>query len=253
MSLRKTIMKRSTVLMVMMGLLSIAGLGLNIKKADALSCVPLGDYRTDIRTQRQAHIDHYPMIFEGKVARVEQLYLDSFSSKVTFEVTKYWKGENVFSTTTVRAPFTAWGTQTPYFQVGTTYLVFGSTTPELGNVIYIDCAPTTSLPQSVTEYKEVLGEGKIPGPGLTVPVIPKPATMFTRNLTVGNTGQDVTKLQVFLNNTGHLKVLPTGYFGSLTKKALAEYQKSVGIVPALGYFGPVTRLHVNKVIPQATP
>jgi len=32
----------------------------------------------------------------------------------------------------------------------------------------------------------------------------------------------------------------TGYFGALTRKALAEYQKTEGIKPAVGYFGPVT-------------
>jgi peptidoglycan LD-endopeptidase LytH len=36
----------------------------------------------------------------------------------------------------------------------------------------------------------------------------------------------------------------TGYFGSLTKNALAEYQRAVGINPASGYFGPVTKTNI---------
>ena len=32
-----------------------------------------------------------------------------------------------------------------------------------------------------------------------------------------------------------------GYFGNLTKAAVAAYQTSVGITPAVGYFGPITR------------
>ena len=47
---------------------------------------------------------------------------------------------------------------------------------------------------------------------------------YTRNLTVGSRGEDVTALQSFLKAKGHLAVEPTGYFGGLTKAALAKYQ-----------------------------
>lgn len=85
-----------------------------------------------------------------------------------------------------------------------------------------------------------------------------PATSynFTHNLTVGSKGSDVTALQHLLINQGSLKLsAPTGYFGSLTKAALAAYQKSVGISPAAGYFGPKTQAYVNSlaVAPPGTP
>src|SRR5207247_2046157 len=56
---------------------------------------------------------------------------------------------------------------------------------------------------------------------------------FTRNLTVGSRGADVTALQNILG------VSPaTGYFGALTKAALMRWQASVGI-SATGFFGPL--------------
>ncbi len=67
---------------------------------------------------------------------------------------------------------------------------------------------------------------------------------FTRNLTVGSRGTDVTQLQTMLAAKGYLSVAPTGYFGSLTKAALGAWQASVGISPAAGSFGPVTRAYV---------
>ena len=66
---------------------------------------------------------------------------------------------------------------------------------------------------------------------------------YTRNLTLGSTGADVVAIQTYLEGKGTL-VIPTGvskgYFGPLTRSALASYQASVGIAPAVGYFGPIT-------------
>jgi len=75
---------------------------------------------------------------------------------------------------------------------------------------------------------------------------------FTRNLSLGMTGNDVTKLQQFLiseNGGPAARKLAThgttAYFGSLTKAALIEFQQHVGIKPASGFFGPITRAWVN--------
>lgn len=71
---------------------------------------------------------------------------------------------------------------------------------------------------------------------------------YNVNLTLGSTGADVVALQTMLQNKGFL-VIPSGiskgYFGGLTQSALAQYQASVGISPATGYFGPITRAHFN--------
>lgn len=70
---------------------------------------------------------------------------------------------------------------------------------------------------------------------------------FNTNLTVGSRGADVVALQSFLEAKG-LLVIPAGtskgYFGALTKSAVAAFQTQKGITPAAGYFGPITRAAV---------
>lgn len=76
---------------------------------------------------------------------------------------------------------------------------------------------------------------------------------FTTDLTLGSTGEAVRALQVYLNTKGYLvatagigsKGNESTYFGGLTQTALAKYQAAMGISPAAGYFGPITRAKVN--------
>ncbi len=72
------------------------------------------------------------------------------------------------------------------------------------------------------------------------------------NLGEGIRSNNVTILQQFLisQNKGSpartlATVGPTGYFGPLTRAALAEFQTQVGISPALGNFGPITRSYLS--------
>lgn len=68
---------------------------------------------------------------------------------------------------------------------------------------------------------------------------------FTRDLTIGSTGADVTALQNWLINKGYaIAAGATGYFGAQTQAALAKYQAAKNISPAAGYFGPITRAAV---------
>ncbi|MEK7099511.1 MAG: peptidoglycan-binding protein, partial [Patescibacteria group bacterium] len=72
------------------------------------------------------------------------------------------------------------------------------------------------------------------------------STTFTRDLTIGASGADVTALQNWLIKGGFaIPAGATGYFGAQTAAALGKYQASVGISPAAGYFGPITRAKVN--------
>lgn len=65
---------------------------------------------------------------------------------------------------------------------------------------------------------------------------------FTKDLTLGAKGADVSALQQILINGGYLKIAaPTSYFGPATKAALVAWQKAAGVTPASGYFGPKTR------------
>jgi len=77
------------------------------------------------------------------------------------------------------------------------------------------------------------------------------ATSFFRDLTLGSQGEDVTALQAFLiaEDTGVkadalAAAGATGYFGGMTLAALVEYQAAIGVNPASGYFGPLTRAHI---------
>ncbi len=76
-----------------------------------------------------------------------------------------------------------------------------------------------------------------------------PTCDFTRDLDVGDTGEDVLCLQKFLNAGGFI-ITSTGagspgnetdLFGTLTKEALAKWQTAQGLSPASGYFGPKSR------------
>jgi hypothetical protein len=75
-------------------------------------------------------------------------------------------------------------------------------------------------------------------------VVVADAATYTRDLTIGSTGTDVVALQDMLIASGDL-VMPAGvskgYFGALTKSALAKWQAKMSISPAVGYFGPITR------------
>jgi hypothetical protein len=65
---------------------------------------------------------------------------------------------------------------------------------------------------------------------------------FTRSLTVGSRGTDVTCLQNALIAGGFLAAgNNTGYFGGLTKAAVVKWQISRGVSPASGFFGPLSR------------
>jgi len=78
-------------------------------------------------------------------------------------------------------------------------------------------------------------------------------TAFTRDLSLGSRGEDVRQLQAYLNAHGFPAAASgpgspgneTTYFGAATRSALAAFQASVGISPASGYFGPLTRAYVN--------
>ncbi|MDO8728866.1 MAG: peptidoglycan-binding protein [bacterium] len=79
---------------------------------------------------------------------------------------------------------------------------------------------------------------------LGVLTIPVSAETFNTNLTTGSRGTDVTRLQQFLVSKGFLEMpvaVAYGYFGTLTRAAVALWQVANGITPALGYFGPISR------------
>ena len=75
---------------------------------------------------------------------------------------------------------------------------------------------------------------------------------FTKSLTVGSRGADVTALQQFLSDNKFYTGPVTGYFGQLTKTAVIAFQKARGIAQ-VGNVGPLTRAELNKGIIATTP
>lgn len=73
---------------------------------------------------------------------------------------------------------------------------------------------------------------------------------FSRDLSAGVSGDDVTALQSWLISSGYdipaisSNAALKGYFGSQTRQALMKYQKSIGL-PNTGYFGPLTRGRIH--------
>ena len=90
----------------------------------------------------------------------------------------------------------------------------------------------------------------------TAPIAPSTTSEIqkvTQDLKLGMANTDVKTLQLFLiaQNKGVaaqalVLVGSTGYFGNITRLALAEWQTVNGIVPASGYFGPKTRAFIKE-------
>ncbi|MCF7815487.1 MAG: peptidoglycan-binding protein [Candidatus Pacebacteria bacterium] len=78
------------------------------------------------------------------------------------------------------------------------------------------------------------------------------ACTFTRSLTDGSEGADVKCLQDSLTPTYfNFAGGSTGYFGSVTKSAVAAWQAANGVAPAVGYFGPVSQAKYNAMMAAA--
>ncbi|MDP2648550.1 MAG: sortase [bacterium] len=76
---------------------------------------------------------------------------------------------------------------------------------------------------------------------------PEATATFTRSLDRGAEGEDVVSLQTILEQKGFLTIpsgVAYGYFGPLTRAAVAKYQAANTISPPVGYFGPLTRAHL---------
>ena len=90
--------------------------------------------------------------------------------------------------------------------------------------------------------------------GVSTPVATGNAYVFTRDLTIGSTGADVTALQNYLIGAGFsIPAGATGYFGSQTQAAVAAWQTANGVMPAAGYFGPVSQAKYTALVAVSTP
>src|SRR3989344_4331394 len=117
-------------------------------------------------------------------------------------------------------------------------------------------APAAAQAQSLAELQTLLAEITAKIAALSGGTTPAPAAAFTRSLTIGSRGADVSQLQSWLISKGYsIPAGATGYFGAQTRSAVAAYQAANGIAPAAGYFGPITMASVNAAapVPGVTP
>lgn len=69
--------------------------------------------------------------------------------------------------------------------------------------------------------------------------------VFTKNLALGSSGEEVLNLQKLLVSLGLLKATPNGYYGPQTRLAVIAYQKQRNISQT-GTVGPLTRAKLNE-------
>lgn len=77
-------------------------------------------------------------------------------------------------------------------------------------------------------------------------------TSFYAALKLGDSNDEVRKLQEELVRLGFMRISPNGYYGDVTEHAVFKFQQSKGIVvshdePGAGYFGPETRKAMNAI------
>lgn len=77
---------------------------------------------------------------------------------------------------------------------------------------------------------------------------------FSRDLYFGiYNDPEVTRLQEFLRSEGFYDGPITGNFLTLTREGVKNFQRSQGIEPVSGYFGPLTRGRANSILSGKSP
>lgn len=143
----------------------------------------------------------------------------------------------------------------------------------LNQIIAVSSNPSALASTLVTQFRSTLNQAialnlslsKIISealgtlPASTPTVNNSPVSLPEGDLQFGSKGMEVVKLQEFLiakNVGGEAAKLAyagaTGNFGAITQSALIEYQLSMGIVPATGYYGAATRVKVESSAPPTT-
>ena len=107
-------------------------------------------------------------------------------------------------------------------------------------------APATTIAPSSSATTTPAAATALPATAAPVSAASAAATVFQFNayLGIGSKGAGVTALQQLLAQSGLYSGPITGYFGALTRSAVAAFQKAHGISP-VGYVGPSTRAALN--------
>jgi hypothetical protein len=132
--------------------------------------------------------------------------------------------------------------------VGSAQASVNLTTPSVPTAV----SATSTTGMSASQLQDLLASLETQFQALRAKASGSATVAFTRNLSFGMTGNDVTQLQLFLisqaSGSAAAKLAKHGttdVFGNLTFNALVKFQKTVGIKPASGYFGSITRAWAN--------
>jgi peptidoglycan hydrolase-like protein with peptidoglycan-binding domain len=104
-------------------------------------------------------------------------------------------------------------------------------------------------PMTRAKLKEVFGSSVTTLPQVVAADVTAPVSALIRELDLGDEGNDVMNLQVFLAADPSLypEGLVTGYYGSLTTAAIKRFQAKYGI-SQVGRVGPQTMAKLNEVM-----
>lgn len=131
-------------------------------------------------------------------------------------------------------------TPTPTASPSPTATASPTLTPEPQTVEEKIAAIQAKIIELQTRIAELLGQA---------PSTLAPVSRFQRDLYLGAMGDDVRALQDYLTSTGHFNYEggSTGYFGPITKAAVAAWQEDNGVSPTIGYFGPISRAKYSEL------
>jgi hypothetical protein len=120
------------------------------------------------------------------------------------------------------------------------------------NCVLTSVVAPTPLVRCPVGFNCVLTSGIVNGNASSASTFGQQVRTIATSLGQGSSNNNVAILQQFLisQNKGSAahalaKVGATAHFGALTRAALAEFQASVGISPALGNFGSITRAYLS--------
>lgn len=134
-----------------------------------------------------------------------------------------------------------------------------TTTPTATPITPVITSSNPSLDSLISQLKALIQQAA--SMGISIPAgaqayfNPSKLSDIAKNLYFGSVGDEVKSLQQFLNSQGFAVASAgagspgseTTRFGALTRAALAKFQASVGISPASGYLGPLTKQYLKSI------
>jgi peptidoglycan hydrolase-like protein with peptidoglycan-binding domain len=194
---------------------------------------------------------------DGSVTTVPSGSVDSMilgNHTITYTATDF-RGNATTTTRTITVIYSGGGTQTGSTSISTPT---PTPSPSITPTPIPTPTPTPTITPTPTDPQSILNSLLQQLANLQQQLANQQAGsthyQFTHGLQYGDTGEDVTQLQIFLKNQGtdiYPEGLVTGYFGTLTQKAVQRFQVKYNIAKSgdagYGYVGPKTREKINSL------